>query len=129
MSSVYYFLYVVNSLQQLQQWHQMTIRKMPHRTSQGKNRQWQIYSKMFKRLPSSLTHCYSKCDYGRILSMHSLEGTVWSDGYNLIRTVFLEQVRSAAMRCLASLLQSHTATNRSQGKLPMTSETGSTITF
>jgi hypothetical protein len=32
-------------------------------------------------------------------------------------TVFLEQVTSAAMQCLASLLWSHTATDRSQGKL------------
>jgi len=37
----HYYLYVVNSLQQLQQWYQMTrIRKMPHRTGQGKNRRW-----------------------------------------------------------------------------------------
>lgn len=65
--------------------------------------------------------------------MHNLEGTVWSDGDNLMRTVFLEQVTPPAMWCLTSLLRSHTATNRSQGKLfqvlPMASRTGSTNTI
>lgn len=67
--------------------------------------------------------------------MCSLGGgwTVWCDGHNLMRTVFLEQVTSVAMWCLASLLWSHTATNRSQWKLfqvlSMASRTGSTITF
>jgi len=50
-----------------------------------------------------------------------------------MRSIVLEQVTSAAMWCLASLLRSHTATNRSQGKLfqvlPMASATGSTIMF
>jgi hypothetical protein len=41
---------------------------MPHRTGQGKNRQWQIYSNMFKHLPLNVTDCYSKSDFGQLLS-------------------------------------------------------------
>jgi len=41
---------------------------MPHRTGQGKNRQWQIYSNMFKHLPLNVNDYYSKSDFGQLLS-------------------------------------------------------------